>query len=220
MRILFLADNHYGTYCGRAVYTALQADYDGDLLEDDYGDKLADLDYSAYGMLVTWAIGDTPGAPHAPATAAAPLRAWLSQGVPMVLLHGGSASFWQWDWWRELVGYRWVRKSDADGFSPSVHPIVPYELLPVKGRHPLCPRLEAFAVPQDELYIELEETRPVQRLLEATHAGRSYAQAWATSNPWGGTVLGYLPGHDPAVAASGPNLANIRTLLDYALSLK
>ena len=48
---------------------------------------------------------------HQPGLGPAPL--------PLLLLHGSSAAFWHWDWWRRIVGYRWVRGNDPDGIPAS-----------------------------------------------------------------------------------------------------
>ncbi|KAF0095899.1 MAG: hypothetical protein E1N59_675 [Puniceicoccaceae bacterium 5H] len=215
MKLLFLSDHHYETFGGRILADKLGQRFDLTYWEDDYGPRLNEVDLNVFDLLVTCAIGDTPGAPHAPPEAEAPVRGWLAKGVPVMLIHGGSATFWQWDWWRELVALRWVRGNDPDGVAPSTHPIVPFQLERTKARHPLVDQLEPLALPQDELYIQLEETRPLQRLLETSYEGKSYPMAYVSVNQWGGPVLGYLPGHDPAVVALEQNMANVERMLAF-----
>lgn len=69
MSLLFLSDNHYNTFVGRHLFEALREEFAFTYLEDDYADYLLEGDLSSHRALVTSAIGDTSGAPHAPAEA-------------------------------------------------------------------------------------------------------------------------------------------------------
>lgn len=214
--ILFLGDNHYQSYGARAIAGALDCEYRITYLEDNYGEALLDIDLSHFDFLITAAIGDTPEAPHAPSEAEGGVQSWLSTGIPILLLHGGSATFWRWSWWRALTGLRWVRREDPDGLPASIHPVCEYKLQKAKGRHPLMDQLREIDVPTDEIYTKLAGTRPFTRLMETTLNGETHTQAYSSINDWGAPVLGYLPGHKSDIAASADNIANIRAMIQYA----
>jgi pimeloyl-ACP methyl ester carboxylesterase len=216
-RILFLADNHYDTHGGKALYDSISSDFDITFFEDDYLAALNAETLDGYDLLMTCAIGGTPGAAHAPKECSPAVKAFLEAGKPLFLFHGGSATFWEWDWWREAVGLRWVRPNDPDGVEPSTHPVIPFELKRSKSRHPLLSELRDISVPKDELYIKMETTRPILPLLEVSYEGVSYPMAYASKHQWGGDVMGFLPGHAPAVVQHPDVVANIRVMLKHLL---
>lgn len=218
MSILFLADNHYGSLGGRNIHQALRDRFPFHFVEDsDYVDYLEAGDLERHSALVTCAIGSTCDIPHASDKAGLALRKWLETGVPVVLLHGGSASFWKWDWWRRMVGLRWVRGQDPDGVEASFHPVEPYSLQATSSSHPLAQRLRSFDVPEDEIYLKLEQTLPLEVLLETEYDGVRYPMAYATTSTWNNPVFGYLPGHHSQAVLHPSNLANIEAILTFAL---
>ena len=216
MKFLFLSDNHYKSYGGRALAAALSHDFEFEFLEDDYGDHLSKLNLGKFDLLVTSAVGGTPGAPHAPLEVESRVRQWLESGVPIVLIHGGSATFWKWAWWRRMVGLRWVRCNDPDNVLPSSHPITAYSLSRASEGDTAEPRLEPMDVPEDELYINLETTRPFRVLLETNFKGQTFPQAYVSSGPNERTVLGYLPGHRSDLAGHPTTVENISRLIRFA----
>lgn len=215
MKILFVGDNHYGSFGSRRLAESLKHKFDIRYLEDDYGHFLSTADLSPYDVLLVSAIGDTPGSPHPPDEASNRVEDWLAEGRSIVVFHGGSAAFWKWPWWREVVGLRWVRPNDPDGVAASTHPIVAYELERSESDHPLVSKLEPMSVPVDELYIELEERRPITPLLETTYEGKRFPMAYIAPTDSGGSVLGYLPGHAVEVVGHPITLRNIGALLSY-----
>jgi hypothetical protein len=133
----------------------------------------------------------------------------------MLLLHGSSAAFWHWDWWRSMVGFRWVRPKDPDGVEPSTHPVRPFEVKTIKGRHPLTKNLKNVQYPEDEIYINLEQTNPCWTIMETSTDEGTFPQAYACESPWGGEFLSYLPGHAKEAIQTPEHLENIKTMIDY-----
>jgi hypothetical protein len=217
MSILFLADDHFGSLGGRRLKEALDDKFDFSFHENgDYVEYLKKADFSNHSALVTCAIGDTCGVPHAPAECEEAFREWLETGVPVVLLHGGSATFWKWSWWRRLVGLRWVRGNDPDGIEPSYHPVEPYPIKATQSSHPLAAKLTPFDAPKDEIYLKLEKTQPLEVLLETEFEGTRYPLAHASKSQFGNPVYGYLPGHHPEVVLHPANLANVEAIIRHA----
>ena len=163
-------------------------------------------------------ISDSCGIPTPGPAAEKQMRAYVQAGGALFLLHGASAAFWQWDWWRAIAGYRWVRENDPDGCTPSRHPIRPFTVAVAKCRHRLCRKLQEVRIPMDEIYIGLEQTRPAMTLMETTTDEGIFPMCYETTTQWGGRIVGYLPGHAPDVVQIPENVANCRTLIDYLLS--
>jgi hypothetical protein len=164
-------------------------------------------------LLILNLIAGTGNQPLAGAEAEKSLRVYLERGNPLLLVHGGSAAFWHWPWWRSIVGYRWVRGDDPDGFAPSTHPTRGYRLDVSKARHPLCKQLKSFDVPEDEIYIRLEQTCPATVLMETTTVEGTFPQCYECTTAWGGRVIGFLPGHKPQVAGSDDVAETVATLI-------
>ncbi len=214
--ILFVADNHYGAHCGRNQYEAMGRPEAIEFHEDDW----RGLEQPLAGrckLLILNMIADTCQLPMPGEAAEREVRAYLEAGGNLLLLHGASAAFWHWDWWRPQVGWRWVRPNDPDGIAPSTHPKRPYRLDVCKARHPLCRQLSAIDLPTDEIYTNLEQTRPTLTLMQTTTDEGTFPQCYETTTDWGGRVIGYLPGHAPEVVAHPEMIANCHTLMNYLL---
>lgn len=216
--ILFAADHHYKTHAGRVLYERLRPHYEIDFHEDNWSCFESEELTDRYNLLVLNMISGCCKVPMPGPQAEQNVRRYLEQGGHLLLLHGASAAFWQWDWWRAMAGFRWVRPHDPDGFDRSTHPVVPYRLKPAKTRHPLAGRLQAIDMPVDELYTGLEQTCPTVTLMQAESREGACPQCYACRTPWNGIVLGYLPGHSPDVVRLEPNVANCRILIDDLLS--
>lgn len=212
--ILFAADNHYGAHSGRTLYQQLADAYPIDFSEDDWSCFLGEPLEDRYQLLILNLIADTCGVPAPCAESGAAVKAYLEAGRPMLLLHGASAAFWHEDWWRPIVGYRWVRNHDPDGSPASHHPTRPYTVVPSIGRHPLIQRLAPLKLPADEIYMALEQTCPTVTLLETTTDEGTFPQAYECVSPWGGRIIGYLPGHASQVVSQSGLVDHVRVLME------
>ena len=119
--------------------------------------------------------------------------------------------------WRPIVGLRWVRHGDPDGTAASHHPVRPYQVVVSETRHPLCTQLADMDLPRDEVYMKLEQTCPVMVLMETTTDEGTFPQCHINQTPWGGTMIGFLPGHRKQVIRSKSVLDNCRVLINYLL---
>jgi len=216
--ITFVADDHYYAHPGAALHEALKDRFPMVFAENN----LAPLEDAAFPgeceLLILNLIADTCGQPLAGPVVERNVRAYLEQGKPLLLLHGASAAFWHWAWWRELVGFRWVRPTDPDGVPASTHPVRPYRVDVSKCRHPLCRALQPMDLAKDEIYTRLEQVNPAMVLLETTIEEGTFPQCWENTTPWGGRVIGFLPGHDKAVVQSAGVVANVVVLIESLLA--
>ena len=217
--LFFFADNHYGVNPGRGIYSALPeelrrritfAEDDWTLLES--GDWVEKCE-----LLILDMIGDTCGVEHPGSGAEEKVRRYLEQGGNVLLLHGSSAAFWKWEWWRKIVGLRWVRPGDPDGVAPSVHPAKPFVVRPCKVRHPLMASLRELSLPADEIYISLEQVSPVTVLMETQIEEGVFPQCFENITPWGGRFCHFLPGHAPEVTGNPQVAATVSALAAYLL---
>ena len=213
----FFADDHYGAHSGRCLFELLPEDFRAETVftENDWtllesGDWGKDCD-----LLVLHMIAGTCGQPMPGAGAEKAVRAYCERGGGLLLLHGSSAAFWHWDWWRGMVGFRWVRPDDPDGAAPSSHPVVPCTVEVAKTRHPLASRLRRFELPADEVYIDLEQVSPVTVLMETTVNGHTYPQAYLSETLWGGRIAAFLPGHRPECTRNRDLIANVTELVQW-----
>lgn len=215
--ILFAADNHYGARPGAVLNEALQSRFPMHFAEDDWSALADPALMRECRLLILNLISGTGTAPVPGEAVERQVRAYLERGAPLLLLHGASAAFWQWDWWRPLVGFRWVRPSDPDGFAPSTHPRYPCCVTIAKNRHPLCRKLQPMELPDDEVYIGLEQTCPAITLMETTLPEGTFPQCYICETPWGGTLAGFLPGHTPEVTRHPGVVENVSVLIRHLL---
>lgn len=113
---------------------------------------------------------------------------------------------------------RWVRANDPDGATASRHPVKPYSITVCKSRHPLTAKLQNIDFPTDEIYIDLEYTAPVLPLMETRIEEGIFIQSHECITPWGGKIIGFLPGHRSEALATPGFYHNIRQMIDYLLS--
>ncbi len=215
--ILFLADSHYGTHAGRALYECIKDDYEIEFVENECRCLESGGLHDRYQLLILNMIAGCCNLSMPSHDAESAVRSFVEKGGNLLLLHGGSAAFWECDWWRRIVGFRWVRGEDEDGFPPSTHPVRPYTVKVAKSRHPLCRKLRNMDLPEDEIYINLEQTVPTTTLMETVTDEGTFPMCYETITQWGGRILGYLPGHNPDVIRRRDNVANCRVLIDELL---
>lgn len=215
--IFFFADNHYEARPGAALNQALAGKFELAFHEDD----LSAFESAAFAkdckLLVLNLISDTGKTGLPGSKIEKPLRSYLERGGSMLLLHGASAAFWHWDWWRKIVGHRWVRGNDPDGVEASWHPVRPYRVDIAKSRHPLCQKLRPMDLPEDEIYVRLEQVCPTIAILETKTDEGTFPQCWENATPWGGRVIGFLPGHRPEVAGGELVAENVSVLIESLL---
>ena len=215
--IYFFADNHFGQHPA----SVLMAEFPETLrarirfFEDRWeeleaGDWVRDCD-----LLILNMIGGTGGQPHAGTGAERAVRAYLESGKPMLLLHGSSAAFWQWDWWRPLAGLRWVRPGDPDNVDTSTHPHTPCRIDVAKSRHPLISRLKPIELPLDEVYINLEQTAPIFVLMTTLIAEGTFPQCCEAQSPWGGRIVSFIPGHKPECVRTPELVEDVVSIIDW-----
>lgn len=213
-RILLIADNHYGKHCAQHLQPAFSG-HELQFFEDDWSPLTSDCLLADFDLLALHTIAGTCNNPLPDERAELQVRRWVEAGRPLLLLHGSSAAFWHWPWWRELVGWRWVRPNDPDGIDPSTHPVRPYRLVPAKTRHPLAQRLSAMDIACDEIYINLEQVCPTWTIMETTTEEGTFPMVHAHHSPWGGAILGFLPGHAPQVTGDPELHQRLRCCLDW-----
>lgn len=217
--ILFVADDHYKTSPGRNTYEMIAADYPQmKFFENDWSCFTAFDLAKECDLLILNMIADTCGLPIPEEAAAQAVKRYCEAGKNLLLLHGASSAFWPWDWYRDLVGFRWVRGNDPDGFPASFHPHEPYKVVRAKCRNPLVEKLIEMDLPQDEIYTGLEQTRPMWTLMTTTISSGTFPQCTESATPWGGRVINFLPGHIPAVTRYPDFVANVKLLIDDLLA--
>jgi hypothetical protein len=218
--IYFFADNHYGARPGFHIYRELSLRYSIRFFEDDYS-GLADPAFaSSCELLILNCIAGTGTAPPPGGDAESAVKAYCMSAKPMLLLHGASAAFSLWAWWRQCTGFRWVRPNDPDGVSPSVHPVRPYRIAPAKCRHPLMGTLTPIELPRDEIYTRLEQVNPAVVLMHTTIKEGTFPMLYESATPWHGRVIGFLPGHRPKVCSSAAIVSTAALCVDYLLAAK
>lgn len=213
--ILFVADDHFGMHPGRRLYEQLPPAPELIFAENDLSVLTRYPLDPRRDLLILNLIGGTGSLPPADDEVLARVKTYCDNGGNLLLLHGASAAFWHCAWWRQLVGLRWVRPGDPDGVEPSWHPIAPYRLEVAKTRHPLHARLRPLTLPEDEIYLGLEQTAPFQTLLTTDYDGKTHPQCVETVSPSGGKIVSLLPGHRPEVVTAPGLVALVRLLILY-----
>ncbi|MBQ7404472.1 MAG: ThuA domain-containing protein [Lentisphaeria bacterium] len=218
--IYFFSDNHYGADPGRHQFECLPEDLrkktvftldDWSVLESGTWEKDCDL-------LILNMIGETCDQPHPGAGAEEAVKRYYQRGGNILLLHGSSAAFWKWDWWREIVGLRWTRGNDPDGQAVSTHPIAPCTIKVAKSRHPLVRQLREITLPEDEIYTALEETCPIMTLMSTVVNGETWPQCCEVITPCNGKIVSLIPGHKPECTRNPDLIYNLEVLIRYLLN--
>ena len=218
--IFFFADDHYQTRAGARIFGNLPGDLRcrSVFRENDFSLLESGAWECSCELLVLHLIGGTCSLPHPGPGAEAAVRRYCARKGPMLLLHGSSAAFWQWPWWRRITGMRWVRPKDPDGVERSVHPSASCRVRLSKYRHTLTAQLVPFELPEDEIYTALEQTGPLWTLMECDVNGRTFPQCTESFTPWGGRVINFLPGHRAECVNSPGLTADAELLCRYLLS--
>lgn len=218
--IYFFADNHYGAHPGKLIYSNLSAALKKEIIfkEDDWSLLESGEWVDSCDLLILNMIGGTCDIAHPGNGAQKAVRKYCERGGNILLLHGSSAAFWQWKWWREIVGLRWVRPGDPDKQETSTHPHAPCKVELIKSRHKLIKKLKAFELPEDEIYTELEETAPVMNLMAVHMNDSTYVQCCETITPWKGLIVSFIPGHKYECTTNPDLIYNVKVLIKYLLN--
>ena len=163
--IYFFADDHYNVHPGKVIFEHLPDDRKSGIrfFENDWTVLESASWLNDCELLILNLIGTTCNLPHPGPGAEKAVRQWCEKGGNILMLHGSSAAFWQWEWWRSIVGFRWVRPNDPDGVEHSTHPNKPYRLTVSKTRHVLTKSLEEIELPADEIYINMEQVKRIEK---------------------------------------------------------
>ena len=217
--IYFFADNHYGVHPGKVIFEHLPDELRSRIrfYEDDWTELENGNWASGCELLILNMIGATCKIPHPGEGAEKRVRDYLSRGGNVLLLHGSSAAFWQWPWWRELPGERWVRPNDPDSDRTSTHPRKPCLVTVSSTRHPLAKKLQPMDLPEDEIYTNLENTCPCMRLMETHIEEGTFVQCCEAVPPAGSRIVSFIPGHRPEVTSMPVLIENITVLIDDLL---
>ena len=217
--IYFFSDSHFEKHCGAQLFRQFPEDLKNrtvftenqwDILENGEWEKDCEL-------LILNMIGTTCAQPHPGSGAEAAVKRYVERGGNILMLHGSSAAFWQWQWWREVSGFRWVRPNDPDEVARSIHPVRTFTTVPSKTRHELTGKLKEFTLADDEIYIRCEQTLPMTVLME-THTDEGiYPQCVLCVNPYGGKQIVFLPGHRVESFENREFIDNNITLINYLL---
>jgi len=213
---LFVADDHYKAYPGRNQFECIRDAYSDMIFRENDWSAFTEFDLvNECDLLILNMIADTCGLPLPDEKQSEAVKRYLESGKNLLLLHGGSSAFWHCDWFRQIVGIRWVRKNDPDGVEASFHPKEPFCVKPAKTRHPLVGKLQEMDFPEDEIYCSLEQVTPVTTLMETTISLGTCQQCTLSFTPWGGKVINFLPGHRPEVTRDPRLVSNLKVLIDY-----
>ena len=214
---LFVADDHYQACPGRNQYECIRDTYKDMVFSENDWSIFTKYDLaSECDLLILNMIADTCGIPVPDSAACDAVKRYLETGKNLLLLHGGSSAFWHCDWYRKLVGIRWVRKNDPDNIPSSFHPKEKYCVKVSKVRHELAEKLVDmdFSI-EDEIYCSLEQVNPVMTLMETTISLGTSPQCTESYTQWGGKVINFLPGHRSEVTRDPRLIANLKVLIDY-----
>ena len=220
--IYFFADDHYNVHPGKVIFEHLPDDRKSGIrfFENDWTVLESASWLNDCELLILNLIGPTCNLPHPGPGAEKAVRQWCEKGGNILMLHGSSAAFWQWEWWRNIVGFRWVRPNDPDGVEHSTHPNKPYRLTVSKTRHVLTKSLEEIELPADEIYINMEQVCPAMILMETHIEEGTFPQCTEAVSPWGGKLVNFIPGHAPEVTSNPKLIRNVETIIDYLLKGK
>ncbi|MBQ7396107.1 MAG: ThuA domain-containing protein [Lentisphaeria bacterium] len=214
---LFVADDHYKAFPGRNQYECISGTYSDMIFRENDWSVFTEFDLAKEcELLILNMIADTCGLPVPTPEQAEAVKRYLETGKNLLLLHGASSAFWPYEWYRKLVGIRWVRGKDPDGVEASFHPKEPYCVKVAKVRHELAEKLvEMDFTIEDEIYCSLEQVTPITTLMETTISLGTSPQCTESFTPWGGKVINFLPGHRSEVTRDERLIANLKTLIDY-----
>ncbi len=213
--LIFVADDHYKQFPGRCIYEEIASDYPSMIFKENDWSIFTSIDLAKEcDLLILHMIAATCNLPIPDEATAESVKKYCQTGKNLLLLHGSSAAFWPYKWFREISGLRWVRPHDPDDVVASFHPHEPYKVVRSKCRHPLVSKLVEMDFPSDEIYTGLEQTQPLWTLMTTTISTGTFPQCTESLTPWGGRVINFLPGHIEAVTRHPDLIANVKLLIN------
>ena len=220
--IYFFSDSHFEKHCGANLYKHFPAELkERTVFTENQWDILENGDWEKNcELLILNMIGTTCNQPHASGNAENAVRKYVERGGNILMLHGSSAAFWHWSWWRNLCGFRWVRPNDPDNVERSIHPVRTFTTTVAKTRHTLIEQLKPFTLENDEIYIRCEQTLPMTVLMETNTDEGIYPQCVECITPYGGRQLIFLPGHRVESFENPEFIADNMVLINYLLNFK
>jgi hypothetical protein len=216
--IFFAADNHYGTHSGKILYDIIKDDFNIDFYEDNWNGFSQNNFAYKYDLVILNMISGTSNVPSPSLQNIKNFVSYLQQGMPVFLLHESNAAFWQWSWWRNIVGFRCVKEDDPEGTDASASSICSYKIKKCKTIHPLRKKLNSIKFPSDELHTKLEQTCPAITIMEAILEEKNYPVCYETTTQWLGKVINYLPGHNAKTIKIPENIENCKTIINWLLN--
>lgn len=217
--IYFFADSHYGVNPGKHIFESLGKSLKKRIVftEDSWELLESGRWVDECELLILNMIAGTCGQPMHGSGAEKAVRKYCEKGGNILLLHGSSAAFWEWAWWREIAGLRWVRPNDPDGVAASTHPVKAYKVIPAKARHELAGKLKEVDFESDEIYINLEQTAPLMILMTTHIEEGTFPQCCEAISPWSGKIVSFIPGHKPEATTKEELIFNVDTIIQYLL---
>jgi len=180
--VLF-ADDHFGSGGREGIAEALteHAGRRPILLAADKG--LCQSDLEGAGLLLLYHTQA-----NADLTTRRTLETWVEGGKPLVLIHAALGAYPDWDRYKEWAGRHWV----WDGPAKSAHPHQASELRVLSDAN-LALAWETAWLPQDEVFIQLQQAAPCRDLLTAQIPEGTFPAAWISrQRP---NIGVWVPGH-------------------------
>ncbi|MFC4874674.1 ThuA domain-containing protein [Negadavirga shengliensis] len=134
------------------------------------------------------------------------LERWVDKGIGLVFLHHSIVSYQNWDYYRGLVGGRYLENDS--GYQ---HDVAFRAHIMEKG-HPIVKGLSNFEV-YDEIYKDVDISDNVQPLISTDHPESMPLLAWCQQLSPSTRTVYIQPGHGPEVYA----LPAYRKLLQQAI---
>lgn len=137
-------------------------------------------------------------------------REQVCAGVPTLVTHTGSNTFYDDDAWAQAIGGRWVP-------GISWHPPLAQTRVQVTGAsHPITDGLPAELTVVDERYCDLRVSNDVTVLVDHAEDGRRHAIVWARA-AGGVRVVHDALGHDPSAYDGADRRALLGREVDWLL---
>jgi len=162
--IVLFADAHFSSGGREGIADAIREESGREcrLVAAEQGLKPGDLEGA--GLILVYHTQ-----PEADETTKRLLSAWVDGKRPLMIVHAGLGAYPQWPEYMEWCGRVWA-------WGKSSHPHQP-SMLAVLAPDLKIPWKEAW-LPEDEVFIDLEQKAPCHDLVSVTLPGRTFPAAW------------------------------------------